>query len=220
MPFAIGDQTGNIVTERVIDRTTGQVEKVNEANTWYSALAQCHFKSRTQSSAPGSPAEGDLHIVASGATGFGSASTNDVAVYTNAAWASQTPSEGWRGWVDDEDIPVRFDGSAWVEVFELAGIASGLTASTTQTQGQGALTKGFNQVSTCANANDVRTLPAAIAGKVVVVVNDGAQTLQVFPASGDKIDNGSTNASVTIAAGKRRTFYAYDSTNWSSSLGA
>lgn len=91
--------------------------------------------------------------------------------------------------------------------------AAGLTASTTQTQGQGALTADINEVATVANANDVRTLPAALAGRSCLVINNGANTLQVFPASGDNLGAG-LNASTTITAGSRKLFVAFDSTSW------
>lgn len=95
----------------------------------------------------------------------------------------------------------------------LLSTAAGLTASTTQTQGQGALTKDVNEVATVANANDVRTLPAALAGRSCLVINNGANTLQVFPASGDNLGAG-LNTSTTIVAGSRKMFVAFDSTNW------
>lgn len=88
-----------------------------------------------------------------------------------------------------------------------------LTASTTQTQGQGALVADVNEVSTVANANDVRTLPAALAGRHCLVINNGANTLQVFPASGDNLGAG-VNTSTNIASGSRSLFIAYDTTNW------
>lgn len=88
-----------------------------------------------------------------------------------------------------------------------------ITASTTQTQGQGALTGEINEISTCANANDTVTLPAASAGRYCLVINNGAQTLQVFPASGDDLGAG-VNTSTTIATTSRKMFVAYDSTNW------
>ena len=83
-----------------------------------------------------------------------------------------------------------------------------------------ALTKVVNHVTVCANANDVVTLPSAHAGRRCIVANDGAQTLQVFPASGDAIDAGAADASTTIAAGKRRIFWALNATTWISHLSA
>lgn len=88
-----------------------------------------------------------------------------------------------------------------------------ITASTTQTQGQQALTSDINEVSACANANDVVTLPSAVAGRHCLVINNGANTLQVFPASGDNLGAG-VDTSTTIASGSRKWFVAFDSTNY------
>lgn len=95
----------------------------------------------------------------------------------------------------------------------LRSVTAGITASTTQSQGNGALTTDINEISTCANANDTVTLPSAIAGRHCLVINNGAQTLQVFPASGDNLGAG-VNTSTTITAGSRKLFVAFDSTNY------
>lgn len=81
---------------------------------------------------------------------------------------------------------------------------SGITASTVQTQGQGALTDNANVIGTCANANDVVTLSSSLL--VQYVENAGAQTLQVYPSSGQQINALAVNASITIAAGSHLTF--------------
>lgn len=90
---------------------------------------------------------------------------------------------------------------------------AGITASTTQTQGQGALTTEINEVSTVANANDTVTLPSAVAGRKVWVFNNGANTLQIFPASGDNLGAG-VDTATTVTAGNNITFVAYNNTNW------
>lgn len=92
-------------------------------------------------------------------------------------------------------------------------VAATITASTTQTQGQQALTNDINEISICANANDTVTLPVALAGRHCTVINNGAQTLKIFPASGDDLGAG-VNASTTLVAGTRVFYVAYDSTNW------
>jgi hypothetical protein len=94
-----------------------------------------------------------------------------------------------------------------------------VTASTTQTQGQGAITAEIVNVSVCANANDTVTLPTAKAGIRCYIFNNGAQTLQIFPASGDNLGAGVDTAK-TLAAGKQALFIAYDATNWQPVLGA
>jgi hypothetical protein len=93
------------------------------------------------------------------------------------------------------------------------GTAAGITASVTQSQGQQPLTNSINEIATCANANDVVTMPAAAAGRRVVLINNGAQTLQIFPASGDDLGAG-VDTSVTLASGSNVEFVAYDATNW------
>lgn len=90
---------------------------------------------------------------------------------------------------------------------------AGLTASTTQSQGQGALTAEINEVATVANANDTVTLPAATAGRTCTIINNGSNTLQIFPASGDNLGSG-VDVSTTLVAGANRRYTAYDATNW------
>lgn len=92
-------------------------------------------------------------------------------------------------------------------------VITGITASTTQTQGQGALTAEINEVSTVANTNDTVTLMTASAGKNIWIINNGVNTLQVFPASGDSVGLG-VNSPTTIGAGEVQLYLAYDSTNW------
>lgn len=90
---------------------------------------------------------------------------------------------------------------------------AGITASTTQTQGQGALLDDINEISVCANANDTVTLPVAGAGRTITIINNGAQTLRIFPASGDDLGAG-VDTATTLAAGANVTYAAYDATNW------
>lgn len=93
---------------------------------------------------------------------------------------------------------------------------AGITASTTQTQGQQLLADDINEVSMVANPNDVVTLPAAETGRTVFVKNSGANTLQVFPSSGDAIDGAVVDASRTIPAGTANAYRAQDNTTWQS----
>lgn len=97
--------------------------------------------------------------------------------------------------------------------FIVRGVTAGITASTTQTQGQQPLTRQINEVATCATANDVVTMPTAAAGREITIINNGAQTLQIFPATGDDLGAG-VNTSVTLAAGSNVTYVAYNATNW------
>lgn len=94
--------------------------------------------------------------------------------------------------------------------------STGLVASTTQTQAAAtAIPANVNQAvfATVTNANDAGKLPTAVANVFVEVINDGAQVLQLFPASGDNLGAG-VDASTTIPAGSRKCFFAKDTTNW------
>ena len=97
---------------------------------------------------------------------------------------------------------------------ETSQFATGLTASTTQTQAGGlALTNVTNDITTVANPNDAVTLPTAAVNDVVKIYNNGANVLQVFPAASDNLGEG-VDASTTIDPGEFGVFTAKDSTNW------
>lgn len=111
----------------------------------------------------------------------------------------------------------RFNGTSWVSVDD----AGNLTATSTAFAGggQGSATQlaaGTTNVTTVATAGDSVKLPTAASGISVTVKNNGATNLAVFPFTGDSIDGGSVNASVTIVPGAQRTFLAMNTTNWES----
>jgi hypothetical protein len=66
------------------------------------------------------------------------------------------------------------------------------------------------------------TPPAGVvlAGDEIVVVNHGASTLTVYPQSGGKIANGSTNAGFSVSATKMATFKYLGSGGWAASVSA
>lgn len=93
------------------------------------------------------------------------------------------------------------------------------TAGTTQTQaGATALTKYLNAISTCANADDGVALPAASAGRVCVVINNGAEQAKVWPSNSqnDTIDGGAADAADAnaLASGAKRTYLATGADSW------
>ena len=90
---------------------------------------------------------------------------------------------------------------------------SGMTASTTQTQGNGALTSMINEISTVGSMNDTVTLPTAVAGRRIVIINNASNDLRIFPASGDNLGTG-VNIAVVLQHNQVVTYSAYDTTNW------
>jgi len=92
--------------------------------------------------------------------------------------------------------------------------ASGLTAGTTQTQAGGlALTADINEFSTVANSGDTGVLPPAVAGKRCTTINNGANLMRIYPASGDNLGNG-VDTYGELGDGDMVTLVCYDATNW------
>jgi len=97
---------------------------------------------------------------------------------------------------------------------------TGLTASVTQTQAGGLILRSsYNEVSTVANAGDALTLQgpptlATIAAIHTVVINNGANALQLFPSIGDSIGNLAVNSSLTIEPGHVCILLGRDSATW------
>lgn len=101
--------------------------------------------------------------------------------------------------------PINYDNATGITAFATGGQASAT-----------ALTAEINNVTTCATAGDSVKLPAAVAGKKVVVKNSGATALDIFPASSDSIDALAVNLAVRIQPGSVITFHAKDATVWES----
>ena len=77
-----------------------------------------------------------------------------------------------------------------------------------------ALTATHNRITTVATAADSVKLPAAIAGSFVTVFNKGANSANVFPATGDAINALSANAAYALAATKGALFVCMVNGTW------
>ena len=108
------------------------------------------------------------------------------------------------------------DGQTPISGILQHSVTVGQTANTGSVQGNNPITTEFYEIATCANAGDACTLPTAVAGQLVIVVNNGANSADIFPASGDKIDGGSANAAFSLAAGANALFICQDGTDWDS----
>ena len=89
-----------------------------------------------------------------------------------------------------------------------------VTADVGSVQGGSPITRSFVEISVSANAGDAVTLPAAAVGQFVIITNHGANAADVFPASGDAINEGAADAAVSIAVNETFLCWAYDGTNW------
>lgn len=86
---------------------------INEALARIDAVLNVGVIDRHLATPPGSPNEGDVYIVASGAMGAWSGKDAQVA-YFDQVWRFIEPNEGLTLWVADEDAHFVFNGSAWV----------------------------------------------------------------------------------------------------------
>lgn len=63
-------------------------------------------------------------------------------------------------------------------------------------------------------------LPSVEAPATFVVANLGANALLVYPATGQTINTGAANASLSVPAGKTAQFWGISSTGWIAQVGA
>ena len=159
--------------------------------------------------------------VASGGTGITSFGTGI------ATWLGTPSSANLAAAVTDEtgsgslvfgtaptlSAPVLTSPSLSAETFSTsASVTAGTNA-----QGQGALTSDYNVITTAAANPSGVTLPAATTGRRVVVVNKGANPINVYPATSAYIDALAINSSIQIAVNGVMIFNASSTTQWYSS---
>jgi hypothetical protein len=150
--------------------------------------------------------EGDFRGVANSTPGLkssagtsGSTSVKPNADDANTGFVASN-DQMWMYVGGDLGLHLREASSQVIHTF---GAHQNITASVTQTQGSGVLLSSYNEVRTVANPNDTVTLPSPATsgvGRVMVVVNAGANTLQVFPSLGHDLGQG-TNNPTTIEPG-------------------
>ena len=76
------------------------------------------------------------------------------------------------------------------------------------------LALGFNLVTAADGTKGVK-LPTAAAGYIVLVKNNAASTLKVYPGTSDKINGGTaTTGALDVVANTSAMLIAYDATDW------
>jgi len=94
----------------------------NEGLRVLDAAVQLSVLDRDLTAPPGSPADGDRYIPASGATGDWAGKDLNIAAWQDGAWAFLVPREGWLCWVADEDVLLVWDGAAWADAGNVASL--------------------------------------------------------------------------------------------------
>ena len=121
--------------------------------------------------------------------------------------------------IDGSDLNNAFAQPRWQTnpgIVALAG--GGLSASTP------VLVIGTNLVKTVASASDSVVLPSGTAGSIVLVRNNGANSMQVFAQGSDTINGTAGATGISVANAKTVLFAAVDDvagvTTWVSLLSA
>jgi hypothetical protein len=95
----------------------------NEAMAALDQLVQPAVKSRTTSTPPGSPAEGDTYIVGPSATGAWAGKDGSFACWLSGAWTYRTPADGWLAFVTDTAELAIYHTGAWASFVTNGGAA-------------------------------------------------------------------------------------------------
>ncbi len=106
----------------------------NEAFLAIDRLLNTGAISRTESTPPASPDDGDLYIIAASATDDWDGHDGEIACYhSSKGWVFLAPNEGMTLWVNDEDSLYAFDGTSWVAANGGSSSLRGIILPQTQT---------------------------------------------------------------------------------------
>jgi hypothetical protein len=169
LPFIEGSQAQKHVTH-------------NEALRILDAVVQIGVHDADRTAPPSSPAVGDRHIVASGATGAWAGQAGAIALYDDGGWRFFMPKAGWCAWSAADGALLVYDGTAWGEV---AGGGGG------GGMGDSVAKLGINDTATAPNLLTVRSgsalfhaVPAADGGsgdiRLQISKDGAANTASVF----------------------------------------
>jgi hypothetical protein len=88
----------------------------NEALVRLDALVQIAVESLGATSPPGSPAEGERHLVGTGASGVWAGEDGRLAVFSDGAWWFATPEVGWLTFDKATDTLLVLKAAGWTAV--------------------------------------------------------------------------------------------------------
>ncbi|MDA5194959.1 DUF2793 domain-containing protein [Govanella unica] len=86
----------------------------NSALNMVDAMVMAVVEDRDLVAPPLSPGEGQMWIVAAGATGVWSGQSGKLAHFIGGAWVFYVVPDGARVWIRDEQLEARMTGSGWV----------------------------------------------------------------------------------------------------------
>jgi len=110
----MSDTTTNLLLPYILAAQAQKHVTHNEALRLLDGLVQLSVLDRNLTAPPGSPADGDCYIVASGGTGDWAGWDLNVSLFTDGTWLCLPLRTGWRAWVEDEGLLLVYDGADWI----------------------------------------------------------------------------------------------------------
>lgn len=180
------------------------------------SLVQPNVIDSTLTTPPGSPAQGDRYIPATGSGGAWAGLDNKIVVYANSTWVSYTPQEGWIVYDNNTNEYLKYDGTNWSDDVFSQRYTFNAQTGTSYAIIAGDVTRSGRVIVTCANASPVSvTIPTPTSiGKSVgdnfTVMQTGAGAVTLSGSGGATV-SGNTNL---VAQYDARTVIASSSTAW------
>ena len=109
----MSETTTNLLLPYILSAQAQKHVTHNEALRILDGLVHLSVIDRDLTAPPGSPADGERYIVASGGTGDWAGWDLNVALFTDVSWLRLPPRTGWRAWVKDEGLLLVYDGAGW-----------------------------------------------------------------------------------------------------------
>lgn len=88
----------------------------NQAMRLLDILVQPVVGSRSLASPPDTPDDGDIYLVAAGATGGWGGKSGQLAAFIDGGWLFRATHDGWLLFVEDEGLFVQRQAGSWVEL--------------------------------------------------------------------------------------------------------
>jgi hypothetical protein len=184
----------------------------NEALRLLDAMVQLSVLDRSRTTPPASPADGNRHLVASGATGLWAAWDLNIAFWVDGAWTRLVPRTGWLVWVAAEGLFLVWTGSAWEVVGEPRDVSDAVFSLVNDTDPTKKAT--FSLAGISAGTTRSFTLPNTSSELAILA---GTQTF-----TGNKTFSGTLTASgtVTVSAASASIGTATTAANYGMGTGA
>jgi hypothetical protein len=109
----MSDATTHLLLPHILAAQAQKHVTHNEALRVLDAMVQLSVLDRTRTTPPPSSADGDRHLVASGATGLWAGWDLNVAFWVDGVWMRLVPRPGWLVWIAAEQVFVVWIGTAW-----------------------------------------------------------------------------------------------------------